>query len=209
MITAPLNTESQELRLEDIGHQKKSRRMTRFTRPSGTSYEPHPFGVMARINEPYQLWFEVLEQHPSNILNVKEFEAIEATYKALVDSLLGSFPPNTLSDYSTERLSALEQSCNFRNRSQVIKFLENDPLLISILQDASEQIKNYFDPSTQIYLEVISDPEIEGHQELALFINTKLSPEEALRRLEQFDEGWWLDASFSAREKICIDVEFE
>lgn len=106
-------------------------------------------------------------------------------------------------------LEALEQSFTLRDRSEVIKFLENNPSLFSVLQEAHKQIRKYFRRSPQIVLEVVSDPEIAEEQELAIFIRTNLPPSEASKKLGQLDEKWWLDISLDARKKICIDVEFE
>lgn len=104
---------------------------------------------------------------------------------------------------------ALERLYIFRRRSKIVKFLESNPFLFSTLQEAHPQIRNYFGTSARIFLEVITEPEVAGEEELVVFIHINLPPEEALKKLEQLDEKWWLDAPANARKKLCINVEFE
>lgn len=110
--------------------------------------------------------------------------------------------------YPTSDLRRLEKFYAFRNRSEVIKFAVDNSFLLQPLCEAHEQIRNYFGNSTQVFLEVVTDPEFADDQELAIFIRTNLSPDEAFERLEQIDDEWWLDVPPNVREKLCIDVEF-
>ena len=117
-------------------------------------------------------------------------------------------PNKTLSMYPTSDLQALEQRYIFRNRSEVINFTVNNSFLLQSLHEACEQIRNFFGKSTQVVLEVVTDPEFAEDQELVIFIRTYLSPDEAFEKLEQFDDEWWLDVPATVRKKLCIDVEF-
>jgi hypothetical protein len=105
-------------------------------------------------------------------------------------------------------IGTLEQLYILRRRSEVMKFLVDNPFLLPFLQEAYGQIRNYFGESAQVILEVITDPKIAGDQELVIFIRTNLSPDEVFKRLKQLGEEWWLDTPFNVREKLCIDVEF-
>jgi len=109
----------------------------------------------------------------------------------------------------TEELDILEQLYSLRKRSEVMKYLANNFFLFPFLQDVYEQIRSYFGKSGQPILEVVTDPEAIEDQELVIFIHTTLSADEAIERLEQFDEQWWLNAPVNIRKKLCIDVEFE
>ena len=106
-------------------------------------------------------------------------------------------------------IGTLEQLYILRRRSEVIKFLVDNPFLLTFLQEAYRQIRDYFGESVQLVLEVITDPEVAGDQELVIFVRTNLSPNEAFKKLKQLGEEWWLDTPFNIREKLCIDVEFE
>lgn len=57
-------------------------------------------------------------------------------------------------------------------------------------------------------LEVVTEADAEDDRELFAFVQTDLPHQEALARLEQLDEDWWLDASDRAQGKLCMHVEF-
>ena len=106
-------------------------------------------------------------------------------------------------------LTLLSRLYNIRRESEVFKFLEDKPSIISLVLEAHERIRDYFGSSTELVLEVITDPEATEDYELVIFVRTNLSPDDAFRMLEQLDEEWWLDASSDMSEKLCIHVEFE
>lgn len=107
------------------------------------------------------------------------------------------------------RLALLETSCLFRRRDEVMSFLKAYPFLVPLLEEAYGKIAEYFETFSSVVLEVITEPEAENDRELFAFIRTGLPVDEALARLERFDEEWWLEASDRAQGKLCIHVEFE
>jgi hypothetical protein len=112
-------------------------------------------------------------------------------------------------EYLHRELTLLGRLYNIRRESEVFEFLEDKPSLISLVLEAHERIRDYFESSKELVLEVITDPEATEDYELVIFVRTNLSPDDAFNKLEQLDEGWWLDASSDMREKLCIHVEFE
>lgn len=106
-------------------------------------------------------------------------------------------------------LTLLSRLYNIRRESEVFKFLEDKPSIISLVLEAHERIRDYFGSSTELVLEVITDPEATEDYELVIFVRTSLSPDDAFSMLEQLDEEWWLDASSDMSEKLCIHMEFE
>ncbi|MFH0812210.1 MAG: hypothetical protein V2A69_05160 [Pseudomonadota bacterium] len=96
----------------------------------------------------------------------------------------------------------------FRDPQEVESFLAENPSLFPLLAAAYPEIRKYF-PREKFFLEVVSDPEGRDRKELVLYIRTNLPAEDALYKLGQFDDDWWLDASTEARGKLCIHVEFE
>ena len=115
-------------------------------------------------------------------------------------------------DSSTVRVSQpdvefLERLYTFRERGEVLGFLEKYPFLVSLLLEAYNEIGNYF-PYSQVFLEVVTDPEVTDDSQLVIFIATDLDPFETDARLERFDEAWWLDALDQAQGKLYINVEF-
>ncbi len=101
----------------------------------------------------------------------------------------------------------LERLYRFRERLDVLGFLERYPFLIPLLLEAYGKIGEYF-PYSQVFLEVVTDPEATNDYQLVLFIATNLDPDEADDRFERFDEDWWLDALDRAQGMLCINLEF-
>lgn len=127
---------------------------------------------------------------------------------SLIDSIASTSQNETLSTYPTSDLRKLEQHYIFRNQSEVMNFAVNNSSLLQPLHEAWDQIRNYFGESVQAVLEVVADPEFFEDQELVIFIRTDLSPDEALKKLEQIDDEWWLNVPADVRKKLCITVEF-
>jgi len=86
----------------------------------------------------------------------------------------------------------LEQWYTFREREKVLWFLEENPFLVSLLLDAYVEVENYF-PHSKVFLEVVSDPEVEGWDQLFAYIRTFLPVDQALAQLDKLDEEWFLD----------------
>ena len=101
----------------------------------------------------------------------------------------------------------LERLYRFRERLDVLGFLERCPFLVSLLLKAYRKIREYF-PYSRIFLEVVTDPEAVGDSQLVVFIATDFDPDEADERFERFDEDWWLDALDQAKGMLCINLEF-
>ncbi len=94
----------------------------------------------------------------------------------------------------------------FRDISRVSLFLRNNPFLINILVGAWFNIRERFTSNSPLVLEVVSDPEEPGCDQLFIFIQTRLPAELAIERLHQLDDEWWLDA-MSDDDKMTIDIE--
>jgi hypothetical protein len=127
------------------------------------------------------------------------------------------FPSNNRQDLSiakrdsTEEMFAaiysLQGSYIFRKSARINEFLLRNPFLVNLLKKAANHIKTYF-RDVETYLEVVDSFDMPESNQLVASISTSLSPEEALGRLEQFDDKWWLDAVPQAQGKLCIKLEF-
>ena len=100
---------------------------------------------------------------------------------------------------------ALENLFTYRRPQEVKELLAAHPYLASLLMEAYGKINECFGSQTEIVLELVSDPEADDDRELFAFIQTNLSPEAALERLDRLDQEWWLDASAAAQCQLCID----
>jgi hypothetical protein len=112
-------------------------------------------------------------------------------------------------EYLHRELTSLSRLYNIRRESEVFEILEDKPSLIPLVVEAHKRIRDYFGSSTELVLEVVTDPEATEDYELVIFVRTNLSPDDTFSKLEQLDEEWWLDASSDMSEKLCIHVEFE
>ena len=105
-------------------------------------------------------------------------------------------------------LQTLEQLYTFRRPEEVSEFLRDHSFLVPLLLEAHGKIEQYFGSSSEVILEVITDPEAEDDHELFALVPTNLSPDEALSHLDRFDQEWWLDASSQAHCLLNIDLEY-
>lgn len=104
--------------------------------------------------------------------------------------------------------TSLEDYFTLRDKREVTFFIKRNPSLIHILTQARTEIKKYF-PESQLFLELISDPDGVDPDQLFLYISTDLSPREARPILKQFDNDWWLAALERAQRKLCISLEYQ
>jgi len=215
MITTDyISTERLELPTEKMIKEKEDLKQVSFIESLKTSSELQPFATAPKICSAYYPLFHIILQRLARGQELgneqlSRIEVITTNCDSLLESILGISWNQTLSIYPTLDLGALERLYALRRRAEIIKFLEENPFLFPLLQEAHEQIRNYFGKLAQVVLEVVTDPEVTGDQELVIFVRTKLPPEEAVKQLEELDEKWWLDVPANARKKLCIDVEFE
>lgn len=101
----------------------------------------------------------------------------------------------------------VEQLYSLREPQQVVDFLATHPYLPALLIDAHPHIQHYF-PNAPCFLEVFTDPESMGHQELFVNIGTTLDAGAAFQAIRSFDHAWWLAAARRANGFLTIDVEF-
>lgn len=107
-----------------------------------------------------------------------------------------------------KKVMPLDEIYTFRERKNALNYLKDNNYLESSLLEAPAKIKKYFTDAALI-LEVMHDPEEKDSKHLTLFIKTSLPPAEAIGKLEQFDEEWWIDASYRSKGKLSINLEFE
>lgn len=87
-------------------------------------------------------------------------------------------------------------------------FLRTHPVVAEVLLEARGYLSSIFGPAPQTCLELVTDPEDDGEPELFAYIRTALGVEEALARLRQFDEEWFLDHVHRVAGQLEFSVEF-
>ncbi len=100
----------------------------------------------------------------------------------------------------------IERLYTLRDRAEVIRFLQENPFLVSVVREAYDPIQKHF-VGANVFLELSADPEAD-HEELLISIATDLDVGKARANLKLFDHDWWLHALDRAQGKVCIDVEF-
>jgi len=106
-------------------------------------------------------------------------------------------------DSSVEQLDPYYR---YTDRAQIAQFAQLCPALVPLLLEAAKEIAKHFD-EPELVLEVVEGLTAED-QGLVVSINTDLPPEEAMARMDRFDEEWWVDVQDRAQGRVCIDVEF-
>ncbi len=101
---------------------------------------------------------------------------------------------------------ALGSVYEFKEPDAVVEFLLGNAFLIGLLEEAYPNIAACFGQNFLLKLELVYDPESGDGPELFGFVSTTLRPEEAMKRLDMFDEEWWLEKSSQGRCKLNFDI---
>ena len=104
-------------------------------------------------------------------------------------------------------LRAATEVYTLRRPNDVYDFLKKEPSAIAQILETYERIQEYF-PQDEIFMEVLADPGSPIEKELLISISTSLPPIDAIRRLDAFDDSWWLGVSSGSPADICIKVEY-
>ena len=107
---------------------------------------------------------------------------------------------------TTPALDRVRAAYEFSDEDEVTARLEEYPFLIPLLEEARGYLAKHFGPDAPVRIDPASD--ITG-EDRSLFarVATDLPPRQALDRLNDFDEEWWLDALSASRNLLHFDVE--
>ncbi|NQX61115.1 hypothetical protein [Paenibacillus qinlingensis] len=116
---------------------------------------------------------------------------------------------STFEDSPVQLIKSLDEMAHFRDYNAVINFLKEHYYLVEIIYAAMDRVHHFF-PSESTFCEVdiISDEELESNKKLFLYIKSTLEPEEAMEKLDAFDDAWWIDIVPETNCKMIIDLEF-
>jgi len=131
----------------------------------------------------------------------QSFESRATQYSGLVDIIESQRLPYRY-------LHQLEEVYSLRDAAAVSGFLHAHPQIVEILLEAEAHLQKHFGPDSQIELAVVSDPEVEGEEQLFAYILTSLPVDEALARLDRFDEEWFLDQLDRTLGRLNFNLEF-
>ena len=106
-------------------------------------------------------------------------------------------------------VQAIKEKYLFRgDQLEVSQFLEKYPFLVPVLAEAHRNIMKYFPNNPPVFLEVSSDTEEFGADQLVASIATNLDPDTAANALSAFDRNWWLNSLKWTQGKLCVTLEF-
>lgn len=87
------------------------------------------------------------------------------------------------------------------------RFLDKHKDIADLVLEAHAKIRDFFTSET-LLLELISDISIEGGEELFVYIQTYLSVEEAVEKINDFDEQWFLDQLSRTKGLFNFNLRF-
>ena len=108
---------------------------------------------------------------------------------------------NSLANLDVE---SLEKLYTFRERIEVLDFLEKHPFLIPLLIETHPHIREHF-PDSPLFLEYVPDPEIDDPP-LVVYIATNLETEEAWDRMDLLD-NWWVEVPNRGQGKMFFNLD--
>ncbi|MBD2388103.1 hypothetical protein [Cylindrospermum sp. FACHB-282] len=127
---------------------------------------------------------------------------IEHKKKSLIKEQIEDIRPSDI-------LRKISQIYTIEDTFVVGRFLHKHSTLIDVLLEAHPQIRKYF-PLEKLRLKLYVDPESPQWEKLVLSIcATPESVDEALNKLDEFDQEWWIDASLGVAVNLCINLDFE
>lgn len=101
---------------------------------------------------------------------------------------------------------ALTAGRGWQPSADALRFLGKHPFLVQVLEEAYPVIVRHFGEDATCKLRVIQDPD-GGPDELHGVVLTRLASREALRRLDDLDDEWWLDQLPRARGRLVLSIE--
>lgn len=84
--------------------------------------------------------------------------------------------------------------------------LVHHPAVGPFLEETAYRIRDYFPVESRLLIRYVHDPE-DGSTGWYVFIETALSVEDAVDRLDRFDHDWWLDAKGSVTPECVTTIE--
>ena len=98
--------------------------------------------------------------------------------------------------------------CDVRGTAEIDHYLGSDGALLRVVLSAMTRLRRHFPERAAFRCEVTADPEGDAPGVFVLSLRTSLSPQDAMPRLDAFDETWWLDASRASNGRIVVAIEY-
>lgn len=93
------------------------------------------------------------------------------------------------------------------DRNEVAGFLQRHPEAATALRESWAHVRAVFGPA-RVSLRVIRDPDSGDVEDLYAYIQVLEAAGSALDKLDQFDEGWWMDRLADRAASLHFDLEY-
>ena len=157
--------------------------------------------VMTGIKEEMPWSSKVLFYHSiANNRNMPEYLDEARTF--IVDNLHSS------SLNVARSLDALQSVYVAESWGDILLYLAEHPGLIELLLKAQSRISELFGSASQVNLKLVPEYDSEIRHTLFADVHTQDDPMVAFKKMNRFDEEWWLDASENFGGLLHFSVEF-
>jgi hypothetical protein len=121
----------------------------------------------------------------------------------------GKITGQSMREALLEKIERLESDGKyiFKPKASVTTFLLKHSYLLGLLDDAYLEIRRIF-PNDPLYLEYFRDPENYKGNQLFIIVTTDLRGIDALNKLDELDDKWWMDNLDKAKRKLSITLGY-
>ncbi|MCL2824690.1 MAG: hypothetical protein FWD57_11925 [Polyangiaceae bacterium] len=119
-----------------------------------------------------------------------------------------AFSDIDLTTREMDMMRVVQSTYEFRNQDAVVEFIRANPYLLPPLVGIPGHIFDAFGKDTALVLRVESESVYAIDTGLVVMVRDPSRDDESLKRLEAFEEDWWLDHMDDARDKILIMLEY-
>ena len=94
----------------------------------------------------------------------------------------------------------------FTVRTEAAEYLQQHPMLYPYLVESVGKIKSIFGSNVELELRLMKDPEIANYQTLYCYIWVLMSVDEAMDKLDNFDDEYYLKLPNQIRDYLNYNV---
>lgn len=115
------------------------------------------------------------------------------------------FPPldTSTTSESPTALEELRSTHVLRDERAVLLFLDEHSEVLPVLLEGRDRVSQYFGLDASVELDVVEDPESDGYRQMFARIVTSLGQDDVERRLDRFDEEWFLGKMAIVGDLLC------
>lgn len=96
---------------------------------------------------------------------------------------------------------------SYRNQEAVELYLAHHPETEGFIEAAYPALAKSFGGSVDIVLEVVIDPDETAYQQLVAWIQSTNSVTDGLKKLDRFEDEWFLDHMYLINDTFNFNIE--